>query len=413
MDDTMMKRKAILAFGLNLLVSPTLAGGLYLYEIGGEDVGLANAGMAARAQDAATIFSNPAGMTRLHGDQASTGLQLLAGNASYALNDSSLLKGESPGNVMAPFPSASLFYSHSIDDRLKIGVGTFGNFGLSLHYGDWAGDSLVKDATLVSLTVQPTLAYRIDEHWSLGVGIGINYGYFALNRETAGGEQKNEDHDWALSARLGLMHEFSKETRLGLMYASKTEYEYNVNPAATLQYTFHPLPGAPGITISKDFTLPLSGLVNTPQQLMLSAYHRLAPQWALLGNLGWQDWSRYAESSISISGNELAGNDRLRDTWHGALGMQHDYSPSLRLNAGVAYDSSYYKSQEDASLTVPSGAAWRFGFGAQYALGKHSSIGSAFEYLRMQGSDVQSAVLGGSYDTNHLYFLTGNYSYRF
>ena len=49
------------------------AGGLYLYEMGTSDLGLAAAGTAARAEDASTLYSNPAGMTRLTGDQVTVG----------------------------------------------------------------------------------------------------------------------------------------------------------------------------------------------------------------------------------------------------------------------------------------------------------------------------------------------------
>ena len=44
-----------------LISSSAQAGGLYLYELGTPDVGAAAAGWAARAQDAATAFTNPAG----------------------------------------------------------------------------------------------------------------------------------------------------------------------------------------------------------------------------------------------------------------------------------------------------------------------------------------------------------------
>ena len=46
---------------------------LMLYEVGTEDVGLASAGYTARAQDASTVFTNPAGMTRLDGTQSTLG----------------------------------------------------------------------------------------------------------------------------------------------------------------------------------------------------------------------------------------------------------------------------------------------------------------------------------------------------
>ena len=53
--------------------SPAAAGGLLLYEFGTAEVGLAAAGYAARAQDASTAFTNPAGMTRLEGTQVLAG----------------------------------------------------------------------------------------------------------------------------------------------------------------------------------------------------------------------------------------------------------------------------------------------------------------------------------------------------
>jgi long-chain fatty acid transport protein len=46
-----------------------------LGEFGTEDVALAGAGRAARAQDASTLFKNPAGMSRLEGNQFQGGLQ--------------------------------------------------------------------------------------------------------------------------------------------------------------------------------------------------------------------------------------------------------------------------------------------------------------------------------------------------
>jgi long-subunit fatty acid transport protein len=48
-------------FLASLIAPSTQAGGLYLYELGTPDVGTAAAGWAARAQDAATVFTNPAG----------------------------------------------------------------------------------------------------------------------------------------------------------------------------------------------------------------------------------------------------------------------------------------------------------------------------------------------------------------
>ena len=68
------------------------AGGLIAYEFGTAEVGLASAGYGARAQDASTVFTNPAGMTRLSGTQVLASGQVLWGNTKFSIDS-----GTSPG----------------------------------------------------------------------------------------------------------------------------------------------------------------------------------------------------------------------------------------------------------------------------------------------------------------------------
>ncbi len=128
-----------------LAAAPAGAGGLLLYEIGTEDVGLASAGYTARAQDASTVFTNPAGMTRLDGTQTTAGCRRCT--ATWA---SRIGQGTSPGlgsgdggNPVGWFPGGGVFYSYSVSPDLKLGFAATGNFGLALNYdGDWVGPVL-------------------------------------------------------------------------------------------------------------------------------------------------------------------------------------------------------------------------------------------------------------------------------
>lgn len=83
---TRQHRLAITVMAVAALL-PTFAqaGGLSLYEIATSDVGLASAGWAARAQDPATLLKNPAGMSRLEGNQFQAGAQLLERSMSDRL----------------------------------------------------------------------------------------------------------------------------------------------------------------------------------------------------------------------------------------------------------------------------------------------------------------------------------------
>ena len=131
-------------FALFLVSASSLACGLYLYEIATEDTGLAGAGQAARAQDASTLVTNPAGLTRLPDRMMTGGLQALYGDTPYTLDDNAALSGESPGNTIGWFPGASVFYHQRLNESVSAGIGLFGNYGLGLDFGDWAGERLIK-----------------------------------------------------------------------------------------------------------------------------------------------------------------------------------------------------------------------------------------------------------------------------
>ncbi|WP_313684625.1 outer membrane protein transport protein [Pantoea sp.] len=381
---------------------PVSASGLYLYEIATEDVGLAGAGQAARAQDASTLMTNPAGMTRLPDRMITGGLQALYGDTPYQLDNDALLKGNSPGNTIGWFPGASVFYHQRINDAWSAGIGLYGNYGLGLDFGDWAGDRLIKKSTLVGMTFSPAIAWKINDRLSWGLGLGINYGFLSLTRDVDGQDEKATDHDWALNFRTGLLMQVTQATRIGLTYTSKTEYHFNINGEARF-------PQLDNVS----YTLPIAAQINTPAQLMLSAVHDLNQQWSLLADLGWQDWSAYGANQITVSGQPLTRDNRLHDTWHTALGVQFRPNDQWRLNTGIAYDSSFYKNQDDTSMTMPSGAAWRYGVGAQYQLTTSSNIGVAFEYLNMESSSVSSPLVKGHYNDPNIYFFSMNYSYQF
>jgi long-chain fatty acid transport protein len=89
------QRRTIRGFKLLLMTSAlwvgvlspglTMAGGLIAYEFGTADVGLASAGYNARAQDASTVFTNPAGMTRLEDTQFLASGQVVWDNTKFSV----------------------------------------------------------------------------------------------------------------------------------------------------------------------------------------------------------------------------------------------------------------------------------------------------------------------------------------
>lgn len=387
---------------LSLFCSPLAqASALYFYEIGTEDTALAGAGQAARAQDASTIVTNPAGMTRLPDHMFTGGLQAMDGDVSYTLEDETGRK--SPGDIMRFFPNASAFYAQKVNDDLYAGIGLYGNYGLGIDFGNWSGDRLIKKSTMVAMTLSPSLAYKLSDRVSVGGSVNVNYGFLSLTRNVDGNDEKEKDHDWAMSYRLGLLMELTDQTRAGISWTSKTEYDFDIDGKTRF-------PNLPNV----EYDLPISAQVRAPQQIMLSLVHDINKQWSVMGDLAWQDWSQFGAPQITVVGQEVDKSSRLKDSWHTALGVQFRPTEQWRLNAGVAFDSTVYNSQSDVALTLPTGDEWRFATGAQYQITPQSNIGAAVSYLHMQSSHVQSpSIYQGSYDNPYLWFASVNYSYQF
>jgi long-chain fatty acid transport protein len=134
-----MKNKmfALVLLGLLSFTStPVFGGGLWLYEVGSPDVGTANAGMAARAEDASTALNNPAGMTRLEKPQLLAGLQPILLDIQFAPNGATTTTGPS-GDASGFLPTGSLFYVHPLAQDWRAGFSLASTFGLGAKYEDY------------------------------------------------------------------------------------------------------------------------------------------------------------------------------------------------------------------------------------------------------------------------------------
>lgn len=395
-----MKKNIIIICGL-FFSTVSHASALYFYEVGTEDAALAGAGQAARAQDASTLLTNPAGMTRLPDHMLTGGVQAMGGDISYQLDNESSGR-QSPGNVMNLFPNASMFYTQRLNDSVSAGLGLYGNYGLGIDFGEWAGDRLIKKSTMVAMTLSPGIAWKLSDNVSVGAAMGLNYGYLSLTRNVDRHDERQNDHDWAMNYRLGILMDLTDQTRAGITWTSKTDYHFSIDGKARF-------PNLPNV----EYDLPVAAQVRAPQQVMLSVVHDVNKYWSVMGDLGWQDWSQFGSPEITINGQAGNRNNRLKDTWHTALGIQFRPEDRWRLNAGIAFDSTPYKTQSDVALTLPTGDEWRFATGAQYQMTSASNIGFAVEYLHMQSSQVNSAAFAGEYNKPWLWFASVNYSYQF
>ena len=427
-----MKRSALfrvmaIAFLATVLAGGSAhAGGIMLYEFGTNDVGLAAAGYAARAQDAATVFTNPAGMSRLEKSQVLGGLQGLYGNLHFAPNAITTTTGGDGGNALGWLPGGSLFVVEKINQDWSVGFGVLSYFGLSTTYDDnWVGRYYVQKGTLIGLTLTPAVSYRVSEKLYLGAGLNIMYGYLdtqiAVNNigeARPDGQLKLNDNRWGYGANLGILVEPWQGTRFGLTYLSEVKLDFSAQPQ------FSGL--GPLLQLALNNRGLLTGSIDmsmkVPQMVMFSGYHELNRQWAVMGNVGWQNWSQFGKVDVQINSNNpssLTVNNDYNDTWHVALGAQyHPTETPWTYSAGIAYDSSAVDDNK-RTVTLPMGAAWRFGLGAQYAFSQALSLGASYELAWGANMPVDqnrgplAGRVAGSYNNASFNFFALNLSWKF
>lgn len=389
-----------LVVALFAIPQPAMAGGIMLYEYGTADIGLAAAGTAARAQDIGTIAANPAGMMRLKGNDFMLGSQLLYGNLKYSPGAGTTNTGGNGNIAVGLVPGLSAFYMRELSEDTRIGFASYSNFGLGLDYKDsWVGRYFSQQNWLAGLTLNGSIAHRLNDKWSVGGSLIAMYTFMqtkvAIN--TLGptdGRLVWEDYEWGFGGNAGLMFEPSDATRFGLTYTSKINLDFKSRIGVT----------GSGPVID---TLNMAGLlnaklgikVNVPQTVMFSAFHQLNNDWAVMGNVGWQDWSKFGYLDITVGENmpgPLTVDGDFDDTWHFALGAQKRISQNMRASFGIAHDTAM-QTDSNRGVVLPTGQANRFGVGLEYQ--KRPGMTMNFFLEAIFGGDLyatNSSTLGGT-----------------
>jgi long-chain fatty acid transport protein len=421
----MKHTKRFLTLGSALVCGAALTpsvhpGGLSLYEIATPDVGLASAGYAARAQDASTLFRNPAGMSLLPGSQFQLGAQLIYGSVEFTPDDGTgpLLGTGSGGNAVGALPAGSLFFTHTLSERFSVGLGVFSYFGLSQEYdADWVGRYYIQKGDLLGLSFMPAVSYKVTDWLSVGAGLNAMYGYLdtqiAVRTLVPGdGQMSVSDETWGFGANVGLLFTLAEGSRLGVTYLSAVDLDFDDRPSFS---NLGPLGGA---IFANPPRVDLG--MTVPQSVMVSLYQELNAKWAVLANVGWQNWNEFGYVEVAVDSatpTSLTAELNYRDTWHTAVGAQYRASEDWLLSAGFAYDSSAV-SDSNRTVHLPMGETYRFGLGAQWQVSSAITLGAAYALgwigdMPVRQESLYRGQLSGSYDDARFSFFTANMTWRF
>jgi long-chain fatty acid transport protein len=384
------------------------AAGFAILEQGASGLGRAYAGMAAVADDPSTIFYNPAGMTRLRGTQATAAAHLIMPSIRFRDQGSFVnlpsrppLRGGEGGNAAEAVVVPNLYAVTGITDRLHLGLGINAPFGLVTDYEPgWVGRYHAQRSDLVTINVNPSLAYRVTDWLSVGGGVSAQYAKAELSNaidfgllinpalsQTLDGAVKLKGDGWAFGWNLGVLVEPMPGTRFGLAYRAAMNHELKGDAEFTVPT---PAVQAGGRFVDTGVRADL----DLPDMLSFSAYHQLTPRLGLLGDITWTRWSRFQELRIRFD-NPLQPDAVTTHDWDDAfrysLGLDYRLTDAWTLRAGVAYDETPIPRTELRTARIPDANRTWLTIGASYRLSPMISVDAGFAHIFVDRGSIRQS----------------------
>ena len=363
------------------------AAAFQLWEQNASGLSTAYAGSAAVADNAGTVFFNPAGMTQLPGIQLSAGVTGVGPSYKFKNDDStgpSLGSGGNGGDAGSWAAVPNAYVSWQLTPNLFLGLGISAPFGLATEYEDenWVGRLQSIKSEIKTVNYNPSIAYRVNDKVSLG--FGVNYQTIDAELTSAGSRLEGDDSAWGWNA--GALFTLSPAMRVGISYRSATDY--------TLEG-------------KANETLPIKADVKLPDTFILSVWQQVSDRWEAMGDLSYTRWDTLQSLNV-INGNSGARltseTFNYDNSWRFAWGAAYKSSDALKLKFGIAYDRTPV-SDSDRSARVPDNDRLWFSLGGQWNTGKTGKIDLGYAYLYVKDPSIaQTRVVAGTSNT-----LRGSY----
>lgn len=409
---------------------PVQAAFFQLAENSPAELGHAFAGGAAIAEDASTVWYNPAGLTRLSaGPQLVVGghyivPSLKASRVSATAVTGSPISGGSGGDAGESALVPNLYLSYPFTDRLVFGLGINAPFGLATDYDDgWAGRYHADRSEIQAVNVNPAVGFKINNSLSVGAGISwqkINaelsqsVDFATICTVAAGGAfsavcgaaagfnpntNPNDGHarvtadDQAWGYNLGLLWQVAPTTRLGLHYRSELDYELNGSVSLSA-----PANVPPALRAAAGESSGARSAVTLPATLSLSVFSQLTPAWAVMADVTRTYWSDLQALKIDFTNTATADDSvvtlNLKDVNRYSVGASFRPAGVWVYRFGVARDKSPTPNAADRTPRLPDEDRTWLSLGAGYRASDRLSFDIAYTYIKVDDARVEKTASG-------------------
>ena len=388
-------RNIFVLFALLLAVTTLApAGGFQLNEQGARAMAQAGA-FAARASDGSAIYFNPGGLGFMTQGEIYLGATMIMPKVSFygPVQENTNVK---TAMVDQNFFPINAYAAYPVSDRLVAGFGVYNPFGLGTEWpADWSGRFISIKADLKTFFFTPTIAYRLSDKFSLGIGFNYVTGSVKLTRAvaiTSVAVPTTPDVTVDMSGHgfgfnVGILGKITPEFSFGVSYRSQVR----VNATGTATFTpNYAVLGFPQGDISSSLTLPDNayfGIAYKPvKDLELEADYQ------------YIGWSTYKDLSIYFNTNNSTASTpkNYQDAYILRIGGEYTIAP-FHLRAGYLFDHSPVTSAYvDPILPDANRNGLNVGLGIDIT--QQVSVDAAYFFLKFDSQTATNTIPETSFD---------------
>ncbi len=407
-----------------LLLVPVLpeaahAQGFAFYQHGACAMARGGATVAAPCQDGSAVFYNPAALAGLDGWSGSVGAVGVFSRGDFTSDRTRSTVEMDNDPRIAPH----LYLGYGIDERLAVGLGIYAPYGFGTRWpSDFEGAFVSFDSSLEALFVQPTIAYRLTDRISLGVGltvatsqvelnrhldlsrqavpgVGVSWAQLGIPPRTAFAEASlASDRATGIGGHVGLHAQWSDRLRFGARFLTPVTLDYEGTASFTQLETGITLPsqnpiGVPGGTpldavvsgVFSDGPLVRQALttqVTLPAQLAVGLGFETRPGLTLTLDYQWVNWSTF--DAVELEFERASLNQTLTQDYRDAsvirAGAEYELADAWTLRGGYVYNQAA-SPPENVTPLVPEGERNHLTAGLGWEVSPGIHLEGGYHYL--------------------------------
>jgi long-chain fatty acid transport protein len=414
------------------------ASGFQLREQSSLYQGNAFAGVSAGTADISASFFNPAILAGFSGTQMDLGATLISPSAelsnAYGTRSSLLspfpayedITGPTSHKNSAKGKAVPTFYGlYSVSDDLKLGLSLNGSYGFVTEYDStFVGRYHALKTDLAVIDIAPSIAYRINKQWAVGVAFVARYADATLTNAvdfgligfpntipgTLDGKATLKGTKWGYGFKAGATYQPTDKLKIGLGYQGAM----NMNLKGTIAFDY---PAAPAAAIAAFQHMGFkdgggSAELDLPANASLGFDYQVNDTFSFQGEACLTTWSRFKELKAIFTDNvapqvtSTVTEEKWRDTWFYSLGGNWKLNQAWTVRAGVATDQGAVKPEYRTPRIPDADRTW-VSFGASYVVSKSLSLDAGYSHLFVKDSKIALTTTASTADPN---FSRGNLS---